>query len=72
VALQLEPVTALASLRLILEDPEPLDVRVFLVAHAAHHPIRVHCVDDVGVLLRALSTLASLQEERVLKLKKKK
>ena len=33
--LQLEPVAALASLGLVLEDPEPLDVRVLIVAHAA-------------------------------------
>ena len=35
VFLQLEPVAALASLGLVLEDPEPLDVRVLIVAHAA-------------------------------------
>jgi hypothetical protein len=66
----LEPVSALASLGLVLEDPKPLHVRVLLVADAAHHPVRVHGVHDVGVLLGALPALAGLQEKGVLKRKK--
>ena len=67
VALQLEPVAALATLRLVLEDPEPLDVGVFLVANAADHSVGVHGVDNVGILFGALSSLASLQEKGILK-----
>jgi hypothetical protein len=70
VTLQLEPVTALASFRLVLKDPEPLDIGVFFVADTAHHPVRVHGVDDVGVLLGALSALTSLQEKGILKARK--
>ena len=66
VALQLEPVAALATLRLVLEDPEPLDVGVFLVANAADHSVGVHGVDNVGILFGALSSLASFQEEGIL------
>ena len=36
--LKLEPVAALASLRLVLEDPEPLDVGVLLIANTPDHP----------------------------------
>ena len=35
VLLQLEPVSAFAPFRFVLEDPEPLDVRVLVVAHAS-------------------------------------
>ncbi len=63
---KLEPVAAFTTFRLVLEDPEPLDVRVFLVAHAPHHSVGVHGVDNVGVLLGSLSPLPGLQEEGVL------
>ena len=63
---EFEPVAAFATLGLVLEDPEPLDVCVFLVAHAPDHSVCVHSVDNVGVLLRSLSTFPGLQEEGVL------
>ena len=67
VPVQLEPVAALASLWLVLENPEPLDVSVLLVAHTADHAIGVHGVDNVGVFLGSLPALARLQEEGILK-----
>ena len=64
--IKFEPVAAFATLGLVLEDPEPLDVRVFLVAHAPNHSVGVHGVDNVGVLLGSLSTFPGFQEEGVL------
>jgi len=63
---EFKPVAALATLGLVLEDPEPLDVRVFLVAHATDHSVRIHGVNNVGVLLGSLSSLTCLQEEGIL------
>ena len=68
--LQFEPVAALASLWLVLENPEPFDVSVFFIANAANHAIRVHCVDDIRILLGSLPAFASLQEEGILKRQK--
>ena len=70
VTLQFEPVAALASLWLVLENPEPFDVSVFFIANAANHAIRVHCVDDIRILLGSLPAFASLQEEGILKRQK--
>jgi hypothetical protein len=69
VFLQLEPEAALASLGLVLEDPEPdpeaelLDVSVLIVAHAADHSVGTDGVDDVGLFLGSLSARCGLQEE---------
>ena len=45
--------------------PEPLDVGVFLVANASHHSVAVHCINEVRVLLCALSSAAGFQKEGV-------
>ena len=71
VNVEFEPVAAFAPLGLVLEDPEPLDVRVFLVAHAPNHSVGVHGVDNVGVLLGSLSSFPGLQEEGILKKEKR-
>ncbi len=71
VNLQFEPVAALATLRFALEDPEPLDICVLFVTHAADHSVGVHSVDDVRILLSSLSPLPGLQKERILKRNKK-
>ena len=65
--LQFEPVATFATLRFAFEDPEPLDVGVLFVAHAADHSVGVHGVDNVGILLGSLSPFPGLQKERILK-----
>ena len=69
--LQFEPVAALATFRFAFEDPEPLDVGVLFVAHAADHSVGVHGVHNVGILLGSLSPLPGFQKERILKSNKK-
>ena len=65
--LELEPVSALASLGLTLVQPHELNVGVIFVTDTAHHPVVRHGLDNVGIVLAALSTLSHLAEEGVLK-----
>jgi hypothetical protein len=67
VDLQTEPITTLATLRLALHEPEPLDVGIVLVANTAHHTVFVHRVDDVRLLFGPLAPRPHLHEEGILK-----
>ena len=49
-----------------LTEPGPLDVGVLLVTDTADHSVVVHGVDDGRSVLGSLSSLNSLQEERIL------
>merc|ERR1719206_1367948 len=55
VSLQLKPVPTLAPLGCPLAEPHPLDVCVLLVAHTAHHPVVVHSIHNVRLILSALA-----------------
>ena len=69
-----EPVPAAAPLVPALDDPEPLQGRVALVALAANHAVRVERVDDDGVLFGALKVgpVDDAQEEGILEHRRKK
>jgi len=63
--LQLHPVAALAPLGGSLAQPGPLDVGIFLVAHAPNHTVVVHRVDYGRLSLRGLAPGNGLKEEGI-------
>ena len=54
VCLQLKPISTFAPLGCPLAKPHPFNVGVLFVTHATHHPVVVHSIHNVRLILGAL------------------